>query len=215
MVELQFFGHSFFKLKGANGSIVVDPHFSGKRAPSVKSLGKLDAVLITNETARHLDKTVVEKLATTNNCPVVGHEVALDNLDISKKLKVPIASDKEVTFKKLNIKSKGAHFPESFYPMGYLVDFGDKKVYHPGATSLLETFHGTKADVFLVPINGRMMDVADAIRASKIIKPTHVIPMIYDSTNELKVAQKFKEKMDNSVLKAQTTILEPGQKFKI
>ena len=60
------------------------------------------------------------------------------------------------------------------------------------------------------------MDVVDAVRAAKILKSKMIVPMQYDIFEQKKFDPvDLKKRIADSVLKTDTVILNPGQKFKI
>ncbi|MEI7943021.1 MAG: MBL fold metallo-hydrolase [Candidatus Riflemargulisbacteria bacterium] len=225
MVDLQYFGHSFFKIAHDNSTILIDPVFDSTKTNFKKKL-KIKAkpsdfkdvslLLITNETPEHFDAGAVEDIARLNNAIVVAHEVALQKLNLPRTLKTPIVSNSEVTLRGVKIKTKTAHYPKSFYPLAYLLECDGKKIYHAGVTALLDNFNEVKANVALLPISSRSMDVVDAVRATKLIKPDMVIPMQYDVFEEKKIdIPDFKRRIEKSVLKTKPVLMEMGETLKL
>ena len=189
MVELQYFGHSFFQLKHGSSVLLIDPVFDSSKTvlkknqkipASSSKLKNVSIILLTNETPEHFDPVAVQEIALKNNSTVIGHDVVLQKLNLPRTQKVPIYSNTEITVKGVKIQSKTAHFPKSFYPLGYLLDFDGVKVYHAGVTSLHNSFEKIQADISLLPISSRTMDVVDAVRAAKILKSKMIVPMQYD-----------------------------------
>ena len=225
MVDLQYFGHSFFRIFQNGATILIDPIFdSTKTAVKRKSKCKakpldfkdVSLILITNETAEHFDPVAVEEIARVNNAIVVAHEVALQKLTLPRNLKTPILSNSELNLRGVKIKSKTAHYPKSFYPLAYLIECGGKKIYHAGVTSLLDNFNEVKANVALLPISSKSMDVVDAVRATKLIKPDMVIPMQYDVFEDKKIdLPDFKRRIEKSVLKTKPVLLGLGETIRL
>lgn len=226
MVELQYFGHSFFRVGEKGFNILFDPIFDTTKTEyklqenipiKQKQIKDVSLILLGNETAEHFDSVAVEEIAQRSGATVVGHEVVLNKLNLPRNQKIAIGSNNEIFVKGVKIKSVIAHFPKSFYPMGYLVELGGKKFYHAGVTSLLDTFSEIKADVALLPIGGKSaMDVVDAVRATKIMKPVHVIPMQYNTFELSKADPKdFKSRIEKSLLKTKPIILSPGETVKL
>ena len=63
--------------------------------------------------------------------------------------------------------------------MGWIVESGGKRLYHLGDTELIPEMEGIGAiDVMLVPIGGfYLMDIDEAVKTVKMIRPRQVIPM--------------------------------------
>lgn len=225
MVELQYFGHSFFKLSDGSSCVLIDPVFESTKTATAKrvkmkvkaaDLKNVSLILLTNETPEHFDSTAVEEIAKKNNSLVVAHDIALQRLNLPRTLKAPILSNAESVFRGVKVKAKTAHYPKSFYPLGFLLELGGKKIYHAGVTSLLDDFNQIKTNVALLPISSRSMDVVDAVRATKLMKPDYVIPMQHDVFEEKKIdIPDFKRRIEKSVLKTKPVLLKIGETFKL
>lgn len=225
MVELQYFGHSFFRIKDSNGTILIDPIFESTKTECKKNctlpakmsgMKNIALILLTNETAEHFDREAVQSLALKNNATVVAHDVVLQKLSLPRTQKSSISSNCETSVRGYKIKTVTAHYPNSFYPMGYMIECEGAKIYHAGVTALLDTFDKLRPDVALLPISSRSMDVIDAVRATKLIKPKIVIPMQYDVFEQKRHdPTDFKKRIEDSVLKTKAIILLPGQKTRV
>ncbi|MCX6801327.1 MAG: MBL fold metallo-hydrolase [Candidatus Diapherotrites archaeon] len=226
MVELQYFGHSFFRIGGKAGNVIIDPVFDStktdlKRIASFpvkpKDLKNVSFLLLTNETPEHFDRRAVEEIATASNATVVAHDVVLKQLNLPRNMKLPISSNSEIFLRGAKIKTAIAHYPKSFYPMGFIVDLDNTKIYHAGVTALLENFSETRADVALLPIGGKhTMDVVDAVRATKMIKPRIVVPMQYNTFEPTRADPKdFKKRIEKSLIKTRPIVLSPGETIRV
>lgn len=225
MVELQYFGHSFFKLKDKNGVIVIDPIFDSSKFSTKKlrkipidknELNKISLILLTSEMEEHFDKDAVEEISKRNNAVVVAHDSLLTQLNLPRTLKASISQGSEIFLKGFKICAKTAHFPQSFCPTGFLIESNGTKVYHAGTTHLLESFSGIRADVAILPMNLRSMDVVDVVRAAKVIKPKKLIPMQYDTFDFGKFDSKdLVRRIQESVLNTETILLSPGKKITV
>lgn len=225
MVELQYFGHSFFRIKDKKETILIDPIFNSSitkynklsKIPSIlKEFNDISFILLTNEDDKHFDKVAVQEIATKNNAVVVAHDFILNDLTLPRTQKIPITSNFEVNLKGLKIETKTAHCPSSFCPTGYLISINDKKIYHAGVTSLLESFSKIKADIVILPMSSQTMDVVDLVRATKMMKPKTLIPMQYDVFEAKKFdADDLNKRINDSILDTKTIILKPGKKVKL
>ncbi len=223
MVELRYYGHSFFKLKDKNVTVLIDPIFDSSKTEFKKQrkipvlqndLKNISMILLTSEMLEHFDKEAVQKLALRDNATVIAHDFILRDMDLPRNLKMPVSSNTELFLKGVKIKPTTAHCPKSFCPTGFILDLNGKKIYHAGTTHLLESFSNMGIDVLLLPISSRSMDVIDAVRATKMIKPKTVIPMQYDLfETDKNDPNDLKRRIGESVLNTQTVILSPGKKF--
>jgi len=213
MVELQYFGNSFFKIKNKKDSILIDPISKSKAKKS--DIADASIILLTNETEEHFDKALIESVVSNGKVKVVAHDSILRQLSLPRTQKVSIGIDSEIFLNNFKIKTTTAHYPQSFYPMGYLIDCDGKKIYHAGITALIDTFSKIRPDVALLPMNSRSMDIIDVVRAAKMMKPKKLIPMHCDLKDFRNSSIDLKKRIEESVLNTETIILPPGRKMKV
>ena len=64
-------------------------------------------------------------------------------------------------------------------------------------------------------VSNSTMDIIDAVRATKTMKPKYVIPMHYNSFTTIQVdPNEFRSRIEKSILKTVPVILKPGEVFK-
>ncbi|MFH1697262.1 MAG: MBL fold metallo-hydrolase, partial [Candidatus Diapherotrites archaeon] len=96
-MDLQFLGHSFFKISGKDCTMLLDPlsKFTPRpdgskplfKAPAkLKPLKDLGLILVSHEHTDHFDKGAIEKIAQQYNACVVGHESVLSELNLPRNL---------------------------------------------------------------------------------------------------------------------------------
>ncbi|MFH1544645.1 MAG: metal-dependent hydrolase [archaeon] len=226
MVKIHFLGHSSFKLVYPHTSILIDPFINNTCIePSFKrlidspvkenELNDVSLILVSHEHFDHFDKKAIESIAQKNNSVVVGHESVLQKLKLHKRFLCPITIGQKIELRKLAIEGITAHHPNSFFPIGFLIDSGKEKIYHAGDTDLIDEFDEIKADIALLPIGGTYtMDLVDGVKATKSMKPKIVIPMHYNTFSMIKAdALEFKHKIEKSLLETKPVILKPGESF--
>ncbi len=226
-MKVQFFWHSFFRVSFQGVSILFDPFINvpegdGAMKPFMKcpvSAGKLagiDLIFVSNEHFDHFDRALVELVAIRDHAVVVGHESVLNELAIPQNLKHNVKSGDSFSLKGVSVSAMGAHYPNSFYPLSYRVSKDNESLFFAGNTSLMDSFSEVKADVAILPIGGSStMDVIDAVRATKTMKPKFVLPMHYNSFESIIAdPEDFRSRIEKSVLKTIPVILKPGQVFK-
>lgn len=226
MVSIQFLRHSSFQLSFGKTNVLIDPfinnapHTNGCHIHSPlkeKDLNNISLILLTHEHMSHFDKKAVETIAKRDNAMVVGHESTLRELPLPRGLLHSVKIGEKLNARGIDLEVTIAHHPHSFYPVGYVLSSGKDSVFHTGDTDLLDSFSEIDANVLLVPIGGqRVMDLSDAVKATKMIKPDYVVPMHYNTYAHIKAdPNEFKAKIDKSVLAAETMIMKPGQKIKV
>jgi len=226
LVSIHYFGHSFFKISYPRRSILIDPYVSADaKDPAFKRLvdcGAKDCdlkdialILVTHEHFDHFDKELIEKIATRDSSCVVAAEPLLQQLNLNKRFLHPIKMHQSISLRGVEITAIPAHHPQAFYPLGFMISYNGRSVFHSGDTSLLDDFSQLKPDVALLPIGGTYtMDCVDAIRAVKTMKPKFAIPMHYNTFKMIEQdPQEFKQKIEKSILKTKPVILKPGQSF--
>lgn len=227
MTEIKFFGHSFFQITHEK-SVLVDPFISScskhlKRlipcSAKNSEFRNISHILISHEHPDHFDKTFVEEIASKNDSLVIAHDFLLNELSLPKRQLVPIMTEKPVTARNVTVKAVSAHHPRAFYPLSFLIEVNGSKIFHAGDTDLLEEHERVKADVALLPIGGpcnlmdlSTMDVIDAVKATKCIKPKYVVPMHYNTFECIKADPlEFKRRIEKSNLKTKAVIMQPGE----
>ena len=226
-MKIQFLWHSFFKISFKGINLLVDPFMNMpegdntfqaciKCPASINKLKNISVICISNEHFDHFDKKVVETIAKRDSAVVVGHESVLNELNIASNLKHFVNVGDKLNIQGLHIEVRGAHYPNSFYPLGFCFSKDGEKVFFAGNSALMDSFSSIDCDVALLPIGGSStMDLIDAVRATKTMKPKYAIPMHYNSFDSIKAdPNEFKSRIEKSILKTVPIILKPGQTFK-
>ncbi len=226
-MKVHYLWHSFFKVSLQGTSILLDPFMEVPEGENnfrmctecpcgPDKLGKVDIICVSNEHFDHFDKKLVSLVAQRENATVVGHESVLNELDIPSNLKHNVKVGDKFSLRGVVISVMGAHYPNSFYPMSFHFSKDGESLFFAGNTALMDSFSEIKSDVALLPIGGSStMDVIDAVRATKTMKPKYVIPMHYNSFESIIAdPNEFKSRIEKSVLKTIPVILKPGQMFK-
>jgi L-ascorbate metabolism protein UlaG (beta-lactamase superfamily) len=86
---------------------------------------------------------------------------------------------------------------------GFVISFGDFKIYHAGDTGLtydMKLLESEKIDIAMIPIGGNYtMDIEEAVMAVGFIKPKMVIPMHYIKTPKINFTpEDFRELVKNA-----------------
>jgi len=180
------------------------------------AMKNVDFICISNEHFDHFDKKFVQALASKESAVVVGHESVLNELDLNPALKHNVKVGDKFSMRGVDVEVMSSHYPSSFYPLSYLLAKDGEKVFFAGNTALTDSFSQIKTDVALLPIGGSStMDIIDAVRATKTMKPTYAIPMHYNSFETILAdPNDFKTRIEKSILKTIPIILKPGQSFK-
>ena len=176
----------------------------------------IDFMCVSNEHFDHFDRKTIEAIAARDSAVVVAHESVLNELEIPQNLKHPVKVGDNLSLRGVNVAVRGAHYPNSFYPLSFSFSKDGETLFFAGNTALMDSFSEIKSDVAILPIGGSStMDIIDAVRATKTMKPKYVIPMHYNSFDSVFVdPNEFKSRIEKSILKTVPVILKPNQSFK-
>ncbi len=226
-MKVQFLWHSFFKISFNGANILLDPFMNMTEGDStfqpsfdhkikLEKFKNIDFICVSNEQFDHFDKDLIELIAKKENAVVVGHESVLNELNIPSNLKHKVMSGSKFNLRGVEVEVIESHYPASFYPLGFKISKDGESVYFAGNTTLTDVFSRVDADLALLPIGGNStMDIIDAVRATKTMKPKYVIPMHYNSFDNISAdPSEFKSRIEKSILKTVPIILKPGQIFK-
>ena len=202
---LHWLGHASFRIRAGKLVIYIDPFkLSGK-------MERADIVFITHPHFDHLHEESLRLVADqkTRFVSPADREGKLQGRDVTI---VKPGEKGEV----LGIKFEAVYayntYPEklNFHPkgnswVGYIITVNGKRIYHPGDTDLIEEMGRIDVDLALLPCGGKyVMDIEDAIRASKVIRAKNFAPMHYKAilgkeASEM-LERRFAEQVKNAIL---------------
>jgi L-ascorbate metabolism protein UlaG (beta-lactamase superfamily) len=203
-LEITFIGHASLMMSFGGKSIQVDPY--GQLADYSK-LPKADLIFLTHDHPDHLDPAALRSVRTTNTVVVLppvcaGKETGgtvMTNGDARTVLGIKVEA-----VPAYNVVHKRAGGPV-FHPKGegngYVLTFGDKRIYVGGDTENTPEMKALKSiDCAFLPMNLPYTMtpemVADAARA---FKPKILYPYHYGDTNPAKLAELLKGAPDIEV----------------
>jgi L-ascorbate metabolism protein UlaG (beta-lactamase superfamily) len=203
MTEIKWLGWSSFKIKTSGKTIYFDPVTGDCDEPA-------DLVLISHSHGDHTDLKYLSRIRKPETVVITS----IENHDTVKGIGLAPGE---------SYKAGGFH-PKGF-GVGWIVETGDMQIYHMGDTELIPEMNETgPVDIMLIPIGGfYVMDINEAIRTVKQIRPKHVIPMHYGEVDvffgsepthlELKVdPYEFAGKLKGV---AEVIVLSPGESVTI
>ena len=152
-----------------------------------QDLPKADVILITHHHQDHIKTATLNRLATTKTviiAPEKCHDLIARDFDI-------IRPDETRQIAGFDIRAVFAYnTPDGSSTrkvhhkgecVGYKVSYDGKTIYHAGDTDVIpEMSQLGQVDAAFLPIGGTFtMDIADALKASKMINPKLTIPIHY------------------------------------
>jgi L-ascorbate metabolism protein UlaG (beta-lactamase superfamily) len=203
-LEIFFIGHGTLMLKFGNRTIHVDPF--GKLADYSK-LPKADLLLITHEHQDHLDPAVIDqvrtkdtKVALTEKCAEkVSGGIIMKNGDVQtiQGIKIEAVPAYNLVHKREN----GQPFHPKGQGNGYVLTFGDKRVYIAGDTENTPEMKALKnIDIAFLPMNLPYTMTPEMVAdAAQAFKPKVLYPYHYGETDTSRINALLKDNKDIEV----------------
>lgn len=184
-VKVEWLGHACFRISTKNKIIYFDPYILPK------DLQKADIIFVTHEHFDHCATENIKKLIKEDGVVVVTKDCASKLTGLNLKIIGPneqfeVNDTKIETIPAYNV-NKDFHRKASNW-VGYVVTVDGIRIYHAGDTDFVPEMRKLKnIDIALLPIGGTYtMDEKEAAEAANVIKPKIVIPMHFNTFNEIK-----------------------------
>jgi L-ascorbate metabolism protein UlaG (beta-lactamase superfamily) len=183
-IGITWSGHAGFKIIYGNKKMYIDPY---KLSKNYKNISDADIVLVTHN---HFDHLSIEDLKNIINerTVIVSAQECLSQLK-SLKVKESIGIDPRNSVKvdDLKIETVPAYnVDKDFHPkndkkIGFIVEFGNDRLYHTGDSDMIPEMKDTKPSIVLIPVSGTyVMTAEEASQAvNELINPKIAIPMHY------------------------------------
>lgn len=226
--KIVYFGHSAFGIGMDKERIIIDPFLDDNPlSPITADQCTAKYILVTHGHHDHLGDTI--KIAKKNNALVVApFEITqyVSTHGVKNVCPMNIGGSHHFDFGEVKMvlamhSSSIVEGDKIIYagnPCGYVLKIDGFNIYHAGDTGLflnMELIGGqTWIDVAILPIGSTYtMDIHDAVVATKFLHPTAVIPMHYNTWDEIKVdVEEFRKGIENET-NAKCIILKPGEGY--
>ncbi len=200
-LEITFIGHGSLMFT-FNGKVIhVDP-FS--KLAEYSKLPKADMLLITHEHRDHLDPKAVEAIRTDKTVLVLTKTCAaslkggiiMENGDT--KTVGGLKIEAVPAYNLVHMRSEGVPFHPKGIGNGYLITFGDKRVYVAGDTENIPEMKKLKSiDCAFLPMNlPYTMNPEMVADAAKAFKPKILYPYHFGDTDTSNIEQLMKDTQD-------------------
>ncbi|MGD8740161.1 MAG: MBL fold metallo-hydrolase [Desulfobacterales bacterium] len=197
-LQITFIGHGSLMFAFGGKIIHVDP-FS--RLTDYSKMPQADMILLTHEHPDHLDLKALDslradktKIILTENCAQqVKGGIIMKNGDV--KTVDGLKIEAVPAYNLVHMRSEGVPFHPKGNGNGYVITFGDKRIYVAGDTENISEMKQLKdIDIAFLPMNLPYTMtpemVADAARA---FKPKILYPYHYGKTDPLKLVELMKD----------------------
>ena len=203
-LEISFIGHGTLMFT-FNGKVIhVDPW---SKLADYARMPKGDLILLTHEHRDHLDLKALEQIRTeksvvvaTEACAGQIHDaVVMKNGDFKKVLGLEIEA--VPAYNLVHMRSEGVPFHPKGMGNGYVITFGDKKVYVAGDTENIPEMKSLKGiDVAFLPMNLPYTMTPEMVAdATKAFKPKILYPYHYGDTDPERIVALLKDQPEIEV----------------
>ena len=203
-LEITFIGHGTLMFEFEGKIIHVDP-FS--READYAKLPSADLVLITHEHRDHLDLEALEKVRTEKTALVLTEACAqqveggmvMKNGDVETVKGVKIQAIP--AYNLVNKRQDGKPFHPQGVGNGYLITFGDKRVYVAGDTENIPEMKALKeVDCAFLPMNLPYTMTPEMVAdAAKAFQPGILYPYHYGDTDPSRLVELLKDQKEIEV----------------
>jgi L-ascorbate metabolism protein UlaG (beta-lactamase superfamily) len=223
-IELTWFGHAALQLDVDGTILLVDPFLTGNPAASTTAAAvKADYILVSHGHGDHVGDTVA--IAKRTGATVISN-FEIINWFIAKGVRKTHAQHLGGGHRypfghlKLTLALHGSALPDGTYggnPAGFLLTAGGKKIYIAGDTGLfgdMSLIGDEGIDLAVLPIGDNFtMGPDDALRAIRLIRPKHVVPVHYDTFDLIAVDALAWGERVAAETSAHVHVLKPGTGF--
>jgi len=197
-LEITFIGHGTLMFTIGGKVIHVDPW---SRLADYSRMNKADFILLTHEHRDHLDQKALELLRTESTAIVltkacasqVKGGIVMNNGDV--KVIEGFKIEAVPAYNIVHMRSEGVPFHPKGSGNGYVIAFGDKRVYVAGDTENVPEMKNLRdIDIAFLPMNLPYTMTPEMVAdASKAFKPKILYPYHYGKPDTSKVVKLLKD----------------------
>jgi len=201
---ITFLGHGTLMMSFGGKTIHVDPVAS---MADYSKLPKADLVLVCHEHSDHLDLKAIDKIKKSDTKFVVTETVAkqLKGGTVMKNGDTKTVQGLKIeavpAYNLVHMRSPGVPFHPKGVGNGYIVTFGDKRVYIAGDTENTPEMKALKAiDIAFLPMNLPYTMTPEMVAdAAKAFRPKVLYPYHYGNTDPKKLVTLLQNDKDIEV----------------
>lgn len=203
-LEITFIGHGTLMFT-FNGRVIHADPFS--RLVDYSTLPKADIVLVTHHHGDHCDPAAIEKIRTENTV-IIFTEACTEKVTggtVMKNGDIKTVSGIEIeavpAYNLVHMRDNGEPFHVKGTCNGYVITFGDKRVYVAGDTENVPEMKALKGiDIAFLPMNLPYTMTPEMVAdAAKAFKPRILYPYHYGETDISKIIDLMSDEKDVEV----------------
>jgi L-ascorbate metabolism protein UlaG (beta-lactamase superfamily) len=197
-------GHGTLMMSFGGKIIHIDPV---SQMADYTQLPQADLILVTHEHSDHLDLTAIEKIKTGKTAFVVTENVAKQVRDgiVLKNGEVKIISGFRIeavpAYNLVHMRSPGMPYHAQGVGNGYIISFGDKRVYIAGDTENTPEMKSLRnIDIAFLPMNLPYTMTPEMVAdAAKHFRPQILYPYHYGKTDTQKLIDLLRDEKNIEV----------------
>jgi L-ascorbate metabolism protein UlaG (beta-lactamase superfamily) len=203
-IEITFIGHASMIIKVAGKIIHIDPFST---LADYSKLPKADMILVTHDHYDHLDAAAIDKVRTKDTTVVLTEMgagklsggIVMKNGDTRAVMGIKIEA--VPSYNVLHKRDTGQPFHPKGQGNGYILTFGDKRMYIAGDTENTPEMKALKnIDIAFLPMNMPYTMTPEMVAdAAQAFKPKVLYPYHYGETDTSRVAALLKNNKDIDV----------------
>jgi L-ascorbate metabolism protein UlaG (beta-lactamase superfamily) len=203
-LEITFIGHGTLMFNFNDKIIHADPF---NKLADYSKMPKADIILITHHHGDHLDPTAIEKIRNEKTI-ILYSELSAEKLDggvVLKNGETKTTDGIEIeavpAYNLVHKRDNGEPFHMKGTCNGYIISFGDKKVYVAGDTENTPEMKSLKdIDIAFLPMNLPYTMTPEMVAdAAKSFKPKILYPYHYGDTDISRIVNLMKDEKEVEV----------------
>jgi L-ascorbate metabolism protein UlaG (beta-lactamase superfamily) len=197
-LKITFLGHGTLMVTFGGKIIHIDPY---SHVADYSKLPQADMILLTHEHRDHLDQKALEFLRTEKTVLVLNEKCAqqvkggiiMRNGDV--KIIEGLKIEAVPAYNLVHMRSEGVPFHPKGNGNGYVITFGDKRIYVAGDTENIPEMKKLKdIDCAFLPMNLPYTMTPEMVAdAAKAFKPKVLYPYHYGDTDPTKLVELMKD----------------------